>query len=70
MAKTSLLLSGKMINLINDVDIIDHDYRKKKEKPGWAVTQQFSARGALPPKDIWQCLVTFWLSQLRPAIGM
>ena len=40
MAKTSLLLSGKMINLINDVDIIDHDYRKKKEKPGWAVTQQ------------------------------
>ena len=39
MAKTSLLLSGKMINLINDVDIIDHDYRKKKEKPGWPLPE-------------------------------
>ena len=28
--KTALLLSGKMINLINDVDIVDHDYREKK----------------------------------------
>ena len=64
------LLSGKTIDLISDVDIIDHDYREKKQKPGWAVTQMFSPGGTLPPKDIWQCLVTFWLPQLGSAIGM
>ena len=45
-----MLLSGKMVNLINDVDIIGHDYGERKKSQAGLKPSSSQLGGVFTPK--------------------